>query len=607
MKVRSIISLVLALIMTLSLSVTAFAAPVYSDLEGHWAKEYMEDLSDKGFLTGYDDGTMRPNQNITYAEALVFISRFYDLDAQVTEWIKEDYSDIVDSCVPSAMDWAKEGITVCLGAGIIMASELKDASLGSEIQKEVLCKYLARAIQIPLPDSRDVKFSFNDANTISAGCARYVMALVNTGIVNGDANNNFTPNLSVTRAVVATMVSRSLKYLDENNVELFPAAYEGMSLNTGIVYAASAKALQLRTYDGQVMEFAIGADTKVTANDKSVTLDSTYVGCAASVKDNNGSALAVTVSSSKETWIQGSIFSLTKSNTSPYMMVLDVLSGDKTRYNILPNKAKITLDGKESSLAGLTGDLFITFKVEDRYVTEIIAATSKDIKSGEIKELNFATVVNLKVVDEDNYVWCYQMPISSLPTVKRGDTAITIDMLSVGDLVSVSMVKGAADVITTVNTQEELSGVLSSITSTTSGTEWVIVDNEGAKHTFTVDPMAKVSDGKKELQISDVKAGDSVTVTLFDSTITEVRLAQTVTAISKISGTVLAVDTVEKKITLLDDNKLIYVSAGSPVIADAVKGVALKLSGISENSKRTVYGTFENSTTIKATVVIVEG
>ena len=608
MKGRKIISLVLAIVMVLSLSVTAFAATSYSDLDGHWAKEYMEDLAEKGFLTGYEDGTMRPNQNITYAEALVFLSRFYDVDDQVMEWMKEDYSAVADSAVPVSMSWAKDGIIVCLGSGIITASELKDAELGSEIQKEVLCKYLARAIGIILPDSRDVKLTFDDADTISAGCARHVMALLTAGIVNGDTNNNFTPKLSVTRAVVSTMVSRALKYTQENGTELVPAAYKGISLIPGIVYGATTKTLQMRTYDGQVVEYTVDADTKVMVDGKSGTLGSVYVGCPVTVKDKDSKPLAINISSSsKETWVQGSIASLTKSNTSPYMMVLDVLSGDKVRYNISP-KAVVSIDGKESNLAGLTGDLFITCKVEDRLVTEIIAETSNGIKTGTIEELDFATIVSLKIKDEDNYVWCYQMPISSLPTVKRGDTPITIDMLALGDIVSVTTVKGAVTAITTGTKQEEITGVLSSITSTASETVWTIVDKDGINHTYKLDPMAKASDGKKDILVSSVKAGDSVALTVYDSVITEVRVAQTVASISTLSGTVLAVDTVEKKITLLNSNKLMYVStAGVPVIADAVKGVALKIGGIGENAKITVYGTYENPTTIKATVIVVEG
>ena len=77
MKKRAL-SIILAIVLTLTLSVPAFAT-TYSDLTNHWAKTYMEDLASKGLLSGYSDGTMKPDKKIANCETLAMLSRRYTL------------------------------------------------------------------------------------------------------------------------------------------------------------------------------------------------------------------------------------------------------------------------------------------------------------------------------------------------------------------------------------------------------------------------------------------------------------------------------------------------------------------------------------------------
>lgn len=47
----------------------------FSDISGHWAEDYIVDAVAKGWIAGYEDGTFRPEQNITRAEAMTIINR----------------------------------------------------------------------------------------------------------------------------------------------------------------------------------------------------------------------------------------------------------------------------------------------------------------------------------------------------------------------------------------------------------------------------------------------------------------------------------------------------------------------------------------------------
>ena len=47
----------------------------FSDVSGHWAAEYINRAAEKGWITGYPDGTFRPDQYITRAEAMTLVNR----------------------------------------------------------------------------------------------------------------------------------------------------------------------------------------------------------------------------------------------------------------------------------------------------------------------------------------------------------------------------------------------------------------------------------------------------------------------------------------------------------------------------------------------------
>ncbi|MBQ9092221.1 MAG: S-layer homology domain-containing protein, partial [Anaerotignum sp.] len=47
----------------------------FPDVEGHWAEAYINSAAEKGWLSGYDDGLYRPNQYITRAETMSMINR----------------------------------------------------------------------------------------------------------------------------------------------------------------------------------------------------------------------------------------------------------------------------------------------------------------------------------------------------------------------------------------------------------------------------------------------------------------------------------------------------------------------------------------------------
>ena len=63
-----------------------------SDIDGHWAKNYIEACAAAGLITGYTDGTFKPDQYITRAEAMAIVNRMLDraVDAEGIKAVEDD-------------------------------------------------------------------------------------------------------------------------------------------------------------------------------------------------------------------------------------------------------------------------------------------------------------------------------------------------------------------------------------------------------------------------------------------------------------------------------------------------------------------------------------
>lgn len=77
---KRFVSIVLAIAMILTMvPFAAFAdETTASDLDGHWAENVITEWMDYGIINGYEDGTIRPNNKITRAEMTAMLDRVMD-------------------------------------------------------------------------------------------------------------------------------------------------------------------------------------------------------------------------------------------------------------------------------------------------------------------------------------------------------------------------------------------------------------------------------------------------------------------------------------------------------------------------------------------------
>jgi hypothetical protein len=172
------------------------------DAAKHWARENIAQLIDRGFVSGYKDGTIKPNNNINRAEITKLIAKMLDLQPSQNPNLK--FSD--SKKIP---DWAKGYIQVVTEKGIIMGYDDKTFRAGNNLSRMEMAVIVLRALGYNDLPKKPLKFT--DASLIPGWAAGYVAEASELGILQGYENGSFGPKNSITRGEAFTVILRSIE------------------------------------------------------------------------------------------------------------------------------------------------------------------------------------------------------------------------------------------------------------------------------------------------------------------------------------------------------------------------------------------------------------
>ena len=368
MKMKRLLSCLLSLALALSLAALPASASsaTFPDIQSHWAKSYIEAMTAAGMFQGYEDGNFKPENQLTTAEALALCARAVGLDSDTALDIATDHYTEVKNTLNNEQTWFYQEFSICLATGILTSSDLKSlyqsGDLTDPIAKEDLAVYLVRAMQLGPMAERLTSYPlpFDDASSISGDAKPSVYLLHIYGIVEGDEYNDFSPKLSVTRAVMATMLTRAIAYMQAHGTSPDLPAYTDYAFRQGVIASATETngVIQL-TLNSDLTGATIGtttlpANVKIYENNMETTSSALKNGRHARIcLDSTGTAFAVRVSAELETFtatvngIDGKNVAVTV-NGSGRLLTMDrftqVQIGNKTTgdYSIVDTGANYT-------------------------------------------------------------------------------------------------------------------------------------------------------------------------------------------------------------------------------------------------------------------------
>ncbi len=173
----------------------------YADIQQHWARDNIIKLINKGIVSGYEDGTVKPDNQITRQEiAKLIVSA---LDAEAADTIELTFKDSADIA-----DWAKGYVQTAVNLGILNGYDDGTFKPTQPVSRKELAKIAMAAFKY---EQTQDKLDFHDEATIPAWAYGYVSAAVKNGIITGYEDGTFKPDRNVTRAETCTILVKCLK------------------------------------------------------------------------------------------------------------------------------------------------------------------------------------------------------------------------------------------------------------------------------------------------------------------------------------------------------------------------------------------------------------
>ena len=209
-----------AVMATSCLPMTAYAANFKDINEVAWAASTISSVAEKGLLNGYEDGTFRGKNNVTYPEAMQMVynamvkSGTIDPIDAVTAY---GYMAVLNTYkVPG---WSQMAVAYGLENGLITMQDVATKFAGGSkvATREDVAMIFGNALAYRYDVDRQAASlkDFYDYYKISSQAAPLVDLLKRLEIVSGDTSKRFNPQNNINRAEMAVMLNKTFAVMVE--------------------------------------------------------------------------------------------------------------------------------------------------------------------------------------------------------------------------------------------------------------------------------------------------------------------------------------------------------------------------------------------------------
>lgn len=178
------------------ISLTALGAGYGDVKKGSWYYNDIEDMSGRGLLRGYPDGSFRPDATITAAEFVTVVVRCAGEERG-----------------SSGGHWASGSMSAALEKGWYDWDELPPMgeSFDRPISRQLAVKILMNGLLPGVTGEWSLSEGISDFSALSGRYYNCVLAAYSCGVARGDESGRFRPEAGLSRAEACALINRALK------------------------------------------------------------------------------------------------------------------------------------------------------------------------------------------------------------------------------------------------------------------------------------------------------------------------------------------------------------------------------------------------------------
>ncbi len=604
---KKILSGILSAVMLAS--TVSVAAAGFSDVENDptvaWAVPYINEMSAKGYIKGYEDGTFKPNNTISKTEALILLSRMIGVnDSSFQDSVGFAVDEYASALNKYSTNYAKE-VSFLLYAGILDTNEL-DTYISSANKNTALKRYEAAILLTKLLGAENevetnafVSSSYADTAEIPDSARAYVEYVKTQGIMQGMGNNDagqpmFSPNTAVTRSQMAKMLCSLIDVIDLSSE--VGAVVSTDSFNERITVTVNGNDIAYDVTD--TTRFKInGADVELTKLKKGMHVKVTHIAGKVALVENQATV--------EDTVLYGIVASTSTSAGTQTVVIADANNTAKKESYILADGVKIKVNGAIDLLSKVKNNDYVALTIEDGLVTilEVIDKTTTlygTLVSVDIKD----EITFLNVEDADGNINECEVSTDDVQVSRNSLDASLSDLIQ-GDSVSLRMTYGKVTKVQASSQKKNNSGSIEYITHSVNGTKIGINSGDGVNEYKVNKSVKVVVDSAEAASVYDLRPGTDINIQLESQEIIRIEAASTVVK-SQLNGIVKNVNTTYGVVVILDNGVEYSVYANNNTkIIDSVTGRTVLLKNIEKNRMVSVTGS-NASGVLEASVIVLQ-
>lgn len=609
MKKGKILPLVLCCSMALSFAQMSVFAKTFDDVESDptvsWAKSAINKMTDAGYIKGYDDGTFKPQRPVSKVESLLLISRMIGVE-------DADYASSVENAVAAFGSTVKkyntqyvDEISYLLYHHVLTESDLNtyaaSSSSATPLYRYQAATLIAKLIGGTTIDNTGAKLEYSDANDIPSNAKKYVEYVTENALMTGMGNDEngkptFSPNTTLTRAQMATLLSRLVDKLD-------------LGRDSGVITEIdTADGYIVLDIDGEEVEGEINKNTIYKLEGKDVAASKIALDSDVDVTYIAGSARLIEAAPVLETHTFFGVINQISEKGDGYQLTIrdyeDI--SNKASYPI-DDDCKITLKDVKADVDDLNNNDLVFCVLENGYLTSIEVREKTEEISGKLLGVEY---------DDDNHVFVtvadkknadgitYEVSTKGATVTRDGET-ITYRELAKGDNVTIKLTYGKVTKIISSGVKETITGTVEEIVI--SKTPSITVKVEGKTETYDLYTGVTTTINDEAAEYSDLRPGNSVSLSLESGEVRKIECATSTKVLSgELSGQVLSLNTTYKVIEIKDENgekHSIYYNGKTAFLNK--NGTSAQAKDVTKNVYVSVTGS-ENNGVFEASIVIIK-
>ena len=517
------------------------AAPVnFTDMVSEqyaWAADAVKDMAAAGYINGYDDGTYRPDNQVTRQECLSLFARVMGSNADENKSILAIAHELYDDVLaPYSITWGSDEIVYLLYKGVLKETDLV-TYLKNDEKSKPMSRYEAAIIitkamggEKKAQQDKNAQLTYTDSLLIPVSAVGYVKYASDQGILKGMDDGSFSPATPVTRAQIAVMLSRVVDKCDYS----FEIA-KLRSVNT------NSRSVTAKDKDGKSNEYPYFEETVMHAEGELYEPDKMIEGVNAVFTFSKDKLIGIdAVTTTPDETIVGSYQGKANSSGKLYVKVTPKGESSPNTYECAAD-VSMMFDDSPATINSFTQGDTIEIELSDGKV-ESIKGTKKETKvtGATVTAVSINPELTVTISHADEEYDGMEYSVSDKVIVKKNNETSSMDKIYAGDRVTLTLEYGIITRIDATSTTVTKEGTIKQIVFSDRPTITVIMNGTEEEFEITRDCQIKVN--SEEAELYDFRVGDKVTLTIESDAVKAIRATATATSTGNITGVITSIN-----------------------------------------------------------------